>query len=559
LNVTNAIANCSTTTFLISANIFYAKFEHMKYIFVTGGVVSSLGKGLTAAALGALLEQRGLKVRLQKFDPYLNVDPGTMSPFQHGEVYVLNDGAETDLDLGHYERFTSGQLNRLNNLTSGKVYETVLAKERRGDYLGATVQVIPHVTNVIKERIYAGGGDNVDVLITELGGTIGDIEGLPFLEAMRQFALEVGRDDVLFLHCTLLPYLKAAGELKTKPSQQSVAKLREIGIQADILVCRTEQPMTDEMRQKLSLFCNVPVKAVIEEIDVETSIYELPLTLKAENIDDLVVDHLKLDAPDSDMQIWHDVVRRLKAPTHKVEIGVVGKYIELQDAYKSVYESIIHAGIANDASVHIVRLDAELIRDDPENHLGTLDGILIPGGFGDRGTEGKIAAAKFARENGIPYFGLCLGMQIAVIEYARNVAKLKDANSTEFDPNTAHPVIDIMEDQKDLTTKGGNMRLGACPCELAKDSFSYYAYGEKSIQERHRHRYEFNNTYRDQLVKSGLRIGGVNPERDLVEIIEIPDHPWYVGVQFHPEFKSKPNAAHPLFANFIAASLKYKK
>jgi CTP synthase len=531
----------------------------MKYIFVTGGVVSSLGKGLTSAALGALLEQRGLKVRLQKFDPYLNVDPGTMSPFQHGEVYVLNDGAETDLDLGHYERFTSGQLSRLNNLTSGKVYETVLAKERRGDYLGATVQVIPHVTNVIKERIYAGGGDDVDVLITELGGTIGDIEGLPFLEAMRQFALEVGRDDVLFLHCTLLPYLKAAGELKTKPSQQSVAKLREIGIQCDILVCRTEEPMTNEMRQKLSLFCNVPVKAVIEEMDVETSIYELPLALKAENIDDLVVEHLKLDAPDSDMKVWHDVVRRLKAPSHKVEIGVVGKYIELQDAYKSVYESIVHAGIANDANVRIVRLDAEDIENDPAKYLATLDGILIPGGFGDRGTEGKIAASKFARENGIPYFGLCLGMQIAVIDYARHVAKLDDANSTEFDAKTPHPVIDIMEDQKDLTTKGGNMRLGACPCELAEDSFSIHAYGKKNIQERHRHRYEFNNAYRDQLVKAGLRIGGINPERDLVEIVEIPEHPWFVGVQFHPEFQSKPNAAHPLFANFIAAALKYKK
>lgn len=531
----------------------------MKYIFVTGGVVSSLGKGLTSAALGALLEQRGLKVRLQKFDPYLNVDPGTMSPFQHGEVYVLNDGAETDLDLGHYERFTSGELSRLNNLTSGKVYETVLAKERRGDYLGATVQVIPHVTNVIKERIYAGGGDDVDVLITELGGTIGDIEGLPFLEAMRQFALEVGRNDVLFLHCTLLPYLKAAGELKTKPSQQSVAKLREIGIQADILVCRTEEPMTNEMRQKLSLFCNVPVKAVIEEMDVETSIYELPLALKAENIDDLVVEHLGLDAPDSDMKVWHDVVRRLKAPSHKVEIGVVGKYIELQDAYKSVYESIIHAGIANDANVRIVRIDAEDIEANPAKHLATLDGILIPGGFGDRGTEGKIAAARFARENDIPYFGLCLGMQIAVIEYARNVAKLENANSTEFDANTEHPVIDIMEDQKDLTTKGGNMRLGACPCELAEDSFSYHAYGQKNIEERHRHRYEFNNTYRDQLKEAGLRIGGVNPERDLVEIVEIPEHPWYVAVQFHPEFKSKPNAAHPLFANFIAAALKYKK
>ncbi|MEN8661680.1 MAG: CTP synthase [Lentimonas sp.] len=531
----------------------------MKYIFVTGGVVSSLGKGLTSAALGAILEQRGLKVRLQKFDPYLNVDPGTMSPFQHGEVYVLNDGAETDLDLGHYERFTSGELSRLNNLTSGKVYETVLKKERRGDYLGATVQVIPHVTNVIKQRIYDGAGDDVDVLITELGGTTGDIEGLPFLEAMRQFALEVGRDDVLFLHCTLLPYLKAAGELKTKPSQQSVAKLREIGIQPDILVCRTEHPMTDDMRQKLSLFCNVPVKAVIEEMDVETSIYELPIALKDENIDDLVVDLLNLDAPDSDMKVWHDVVSHLKAPSHTATIGVVGKYIELQDAYKSVYESIIHAGIANDAKVRIVRIDAEEIEKDPAKHLAELDGILIPGGFGDRGTEGKIMAAQFARENDIPYFGLCLGMQIAVIEFARNVAGLAKANSVEFNSKTPHPVIDIMEDQKDLTTKGGNMRLGACPCKLSKDSFSYHAYGTEMVEERHRHRFEFNNAYRDQLEKAGLRIAGTNPERDLVEIVEIAEHPWFVAVQFHPEFKSKPNAAHPLFANFIAAALKYKK
>ncbi|MCH2036632.1 MAG: CTP synthase [Puniceicoccaceae bacterium] len=531
----------------------------MKYIFVTGGVVSSLGKGLTAAALGALLEQRGLRVRLQKFDPYLNVDPGTMSPFQHGEVYVLNDGAETDLDLGHYERFTTGELSRLNNLTSGQVYEKVILKERRGDYLGATVQVIPHVTNEIKDRIYKGTSDDVNVLITELGGTIGDIEGLPFLEAMRQFALEVDREDVLFLHCTLLPYLKAAGELKTKPSQQSVAKLREIGIQPDILVCRTEEPMTDEMREKLSLFCNVPVRAVIEEMDVQTSIYELPLALKAEKVDDLVVEHLKLKAPDSDMQIWHDVVRRLKAPSHEVEIGVVGKYIELQDAYKSVYESIIHAGIANDSAVHIVRLDAEDIEKDPAKYLANLDGILIPGGFGDRGTEGKIAAAKFAREQGIPYFGLCLGMQIAVIEFARHVAGLKDANSTEFNAATEYPVIDIMEDQKDLATKGGNMRLGACPCTLSDDSFSIHAYGQANIEERHRHRYEFNNAFRDQLKKSGLRIAGTNPDRDLVEIIEIAEHPWFVGVQFHPEFKSKPNAAHPLFANFIATALKYKK
>ncbi|MEM8867108.1 MAG: CTP synthase [Verrucomicrobiota bacterium] len=531
----------------------------MKYIFVTGGVVSSLGKGLTSGALGALLEQRGLEVHIQKFDPYLNVDPGTMSPFQHGEVYVLDDGAETDLDLGHYERFTSGKLSRLNNLTSGQVYENVIQKERRGDYLGATVQVIPHVTNEIKDRIYAGGGDDVDVLVTELGGTIGDIEGLPFLEAMRQFALEVGRNNVLFLHCTLLPYLKAAGELKTKPSQQSVAKMREIGIQPDILVCRTEQPMTNEMRQKLSLFCNVPAKAVIEEMDVETSIYELPLALKAENLDDLIVDHLQLDAPDTDMHVWHDVVRRLKAPSHKVEIGVVGKYIELQDAYKSVYESITHAGIANDAAVRIVRLDAEDIEQDPKKHLGSLDGILIPGGFGDRGTEGKIAAAKYARESGIPYFGLCLGMQIAVIEYARSVAGLENANSTEFDEATPHPVIAIMEDQKTVTRKGGSMRLGACPCQLSPDSFSYHAYDKQMVNERHRHRYEFNNTYREQLETSGLRIAGINPERNLVEIIEIPDHPWFVAVQFHPEFQSKPNDAHPLFANFIAAALKYKQ
>lgn len=535
------------------------QYKHVKYIFVTGGVVSSLGKGLTAGAIGALLEQRGLRVRMQKFDPYLNVDPGTMSPFQHGEVYVLDDGAETDLDLGHYERFTSGNLSRLNNLTSGQVYETVIQKERRGDYLGATVQVIPHVTNEIKARIYAGGGEDVDVLITELGGTIGDIEGLPFLEAMRQFALEVGRDRVVFLHCTLLPYLKAAGELKTKPSQQSVAKLREIGIQPDILVCRTEKPMNNEMRQKLSLFCNVPVKAVIEECDVETSIYELPLALKAENVDDLIIEHLHLKAPDNEMKAWHDVVRRLKAPSHKVEIGVVGKYIELQDAYKSVYESITHAGISNDCAVRVVRLDAEEIEKTPKKYLASLDGILIPGGFGDRGTEGKIAAAQFARENDIPYFGLCLGMQISVIEFARNVAGLEDANSTEFDLNTAHPVIDIMEDQKDLLTKGGNMRLGAYPCRLSEDSLSYHAYGKQDIDERHRHRYEFNNKYRDQLIDAGLRIAGVNPDRDLVEIVEMPDHPWFVGVQFHPEFKSKPHAAHPLFANFIAAALKYKK
>jgi len=485
--------------------------------------------------------------------------PGTMSPFQHGEVYVLDDGAETDLDLGHYERFTSGKLSRRNNLTSGQVYESVIKKERRGDYLGSTVQVIPHVTNEIKERIYGGGGDDVDVLITELGGTIGDIEGLPFLEAIRQFVLEVERKNVLFLHCTLIPYLKAAGELKTKPSQQSVARLREIGIQCDILVCRTEKPMNYEMRRKLSLFCNVPVKSVIEECDVETSIYELPLALKSENLDDIVVENLKLDAPDRGMKDWTEIVRRIKAPRKKVEIGVVGKYIELQDAYKSVYESITHAGIANDAFVRVIRLDAEEVESNPEKHLSALNGILIPGGFGDRGTEGKIAAAHFARENGVPYFGLCLGMQIAVIEFARNVAKLKDANSIEFDADTPHPVISLMETQKELTSKGGTMRLGAYPCKLDKDSLSFQAYQQEIIHERHRHRFEFNNAYRDTLKSEGLVIGGINPESDLVEIVEIKNHPWFVAVQFHPEFKSKPNVAHPLFASFIKATIGHKQ
>lgn len=531
----------------------------MKYIFITGGVVSSLGKGLTAAALGALLELRGLTVRIQKFDPYLNVDPGTMSPFQHGEVYVLDDGAETDLDLGHYERFTSGALSRFNNLTSGQIYESVIQKERRGDYLGKTVQVIPHVTNEIKDRIHAAGRD-VDVLITEIGGTIGDIEGLPFLEAMRQFALEVGKSNVLFIHCTLIPYLSAAGELKTKPSQQSVAKMREIGIQPDILVCRTEKPINQEIRQKLSLFCNVPLKAVIEEQDVDFSIYELPLMLAAENMDQLVVDALGLNKAPQPLDEWKKVVRRLKYPSHRVDIGVVGKYIELQDAYKSVYESLTHGGIANDCGINIIRLDSEAIEDEgPGEHLKGLHGILIPGGFGDRGIEGKITAARHARENMIPYFGLCLGMQIAVIEYARNVAGFPKANSTEFDPETPDPVIAIMEEQKEITHKGASMRLGAYPCRLVTDTLAAAAYGIPEVSERHRHRYEYNNHYRDILVRSGLRVGGVNPERDLVEIVEVIDHPWMLGVQFHPEFQSKPNRAHPLFTAFIKAALARKQ
>ncbi|HLP03457.1 MAG TPA: CTP synthase [Opitutaceae bacterium] len=528
----------------------------MKYIFVTGGVVSSLGKGLTAASLGALLEARGLIVRIQKFDPYLNVDPGTMSPFQHGEVYVLDDGAETDLDLGHYERFTSGKLSRMNSLSSGQIYEAVIAKERRGDYLGKTVQVIPHVTNEIKNRIYAGG-EGVDILITEIGGTTGDIEGLPFLEAMRQFALEVGPGNVCFIHVTLVPYLGAAGELKTKPTQQSVAKLREIGIQPHVLVCRCDHPLPKDHREKLSLYCNVPTSAVIEELDVETSIYELPLALQKEKLDDLVVDILRLDAPPVKNNVWHQVVRRIKHPKHHVKVGVVGKYIELQDAYKSIYESLYHAGIANNAKVEIVRIDAQdLEQKGGLKQLAGLDAILVPGGFGDRGTEGKIAAARYARENKVPYYGICLGLQIAVIEYSRNVLGLKGANSTEFDPDTEDPVIDFMDDQRRITEKGATMRLGAYDCRLRPGTHAAKAYGRELISERHRHRYEVNNNYVEMLGDAGMVFAGVNPQRNLVEIIELKDHPWFVGVQFHPEFKSKPNQAQPLFAAFVKAALK---
>lgn len=531
----------------------------MKFIFITGGVVSSLGKGLTTAALGALLEQRGLKVMLQKFDPYLNVDSGTMNPFQHGEVYVLDDGAETDLDLGHYERFTSVKLSRQNSLTSGQIYELLISNERRGEYLGQTVQVIPHVTNEIKRRIYSVGGD-VDILVTEIGGTVGDIEGLPFLEAMRQFSLEVGKENVLFIHLTLVPYLVAAGELKTKPSQQSVARLREIGIQPDILICRTEKALPLELRQKLSLFCNVPVKAVIEEQDVEHSIYELPLMLEQENLDDLVIELLNLGDYPQVENGWDNVVRRLKYPAHRVDIGVVGKYIELQDAYKSVYESLTHGGIANDCAINIHRIDSESLEEgDHHRRLLELDGILVPGGFGSRGIEGKILAAKLARESKVPYFGLCLGMQIAVIEFARSVIEIEGANSTEFADEGTDPVIDIMEDQKSLVEKGATMRLGAYDCELVNCSRTQKAYGEERVRERHRHRYEFNNKYRERFEEAGFRVAGINPKSDLVEIMELVDHPWYIGVQFHPEFQSKPREAHPLFASFVAAALNRRK
>ena len=528
----------------------------MKFIFVTGGVVSSLGKGLTAASLGTLLENRGLKVSLQKFDPYLNVDPGTMSPYQHGEVYVLDDGAETDLDLGHYERFTNVQLTRLNNLTSGQVYQTVLNNEREGKYLGKTVQVIPHVTDEIKRRMYVlGEQSGADVIITEIGGTTGDIEGLPFLEAMREFALEVGPTNALFVHVTYVPFIKAAGELKTKPTQQSVAKLREIGIAPHIVVCRCEKPLDKEVRQKISLFCNVPFEAVVEEQDVDHTIYEVPLMLQRERVDELVCNLLRLDAPPAKMGHWQEIIRKLIAPQGRVRIGVVGKYIELQDAYKSVYEAISHGGIANDCGVEIQKVDSEDIeRDGAEKHLKGLGGILVPGGFGERGIEGKIAAARYARENQVPYLGLCLGMQIATIEFARNVLKLAKAHSTEFDPNTPHPVIAMLDSQTKVTKKGGTMRLGAQPCQLVVGTKTARLYGAFVINERHRHRYEFNNAYRERFLKADFGFSGHTPDGRLVEIIELPNHPFFIASQFHPEFRSKPHQPHPLFKGFIAAA-----
>ena len=532
--------------------------KNTKFIFVTGGVVSSLGKGLAAASLGTLLEKRGHKVILQKFDPYLNVDPGTMSPFQHGEVYVLDDGAETDLDLGHYERFTGGVLSKLNNLTSGQVYENVIKKERKGDYLGKTVQVIPHVTNEIKGRIYEVSQQmDADVIITEIGGTVGDIEGLPFLEALRQFAHEVGQENALFIHVTLVPYIGAAGELKTKPTQQSIAKLREIGIQPQVILCRSELQIETDVREKISMFCNVPSKAVIECRDVPHSIYELPLYLHEEKLDDIVCDRLGLPQKKPNLEAWKDFVWRVIDPSHETRIGVVGKYIELQDAYKSIYEALTHAGAANDTRVIVERIDAEDLENEAnlEERLDGIDGLLIPGGFGDRGIEGKIKAAQFARTRGIPYFGICLGMQIATIEFARNVANLKNANSTEFDQHTMHPVICLLEEQKSVTHKGASMRLGTWVCDLKPGTKSYELYKSSTINERHRHRFEFNGDYRKQLEKAGLIIAGTSPDGMLVEIIELPNHPYYVAAQFHPEFLSRPNSSHPLFKGFVAASL----
>ena len=534
------------------------KSRKTKFIFVTGGVVSSLGKGLAAASLGTLLEKRGHKVLLQKFDPYLNVDPGTMSPFQHGEVYVLDDGAETDLDLGHYERFTSGVLSKLNNLTSGQVYETVIKKERKGDYLGKTVQVIPHVTNEIKGRIYeVEKRMDADIIITEIGGTVGDIEGLPFLEALRQFVQEVGPDNALFIHVTLVPYIGAAGELKTKPTQQSIAKLREIGIQPQVVLLRSELPVEEDARDKISMFCNVPSEAVIECRDVPHSIYELPLYLHEEKLDDIVCDRLGLPKKKPNLKAWQEFVWHVIDPSHETKIAVVGKYIELQDAYKSIYEALTHAGAANDCRVLVERIDAEDLEnvEDIEEKLDGIDGLLIPGGFGDRGTEGKINAANFARTRGIPYFGICLGMQIATIEFARNVAKLEEANSTEFDQASPHPVICLLEEQKSVTNKGASMRLGTWVCDLKPKTKSFDLYNSSTINERHRHRYEFNSDYREKLEKAGLIIAGTSPDGSLVEIIELDNHPFYVGAQFHPEFLSKPNYSHPLFRGFVAAAL----
>ena len=527
-----------------------------KHVIITGGVVSSLGKGLTTACIGALLEARGLRIRIQKFDPYINVDAGTMNPFQHGEVYVTVDGGETDLDLGHYERYTSAPLSRSSNVTSGRIYQNVISKERKGAYLGGCVQVVPHITNEVKANIRQWDGPEVDVVLSELGGTAGDIEGAAFLESFRQFAYEHGRDNTVFIHLTLVPFLRASGELKTKPTQQSVGILRQIGIQPDMLVCRTEKTITQEMRDKIAMFCNVEKKFVFEERDVENTIYELPQVLHDEGLDDALIARLGLPAGPANLEPWQEVVHTVTNPTATVDVAVVGKYVELKDAYKSVYESIDHAGIANKVEVKIHRINAEELTDENVGkRLRGMSGILVPGGFGERGIEGKISAVRFARENKIPYYGLCLGMQIAVIDFARNVAGMADANSSEFSKETTHPVISLLKDQRDLKNMGGTMRLGAQPCKLVEGTVARAAYGTEMVHERHRHRYEFNNDFRSQLIERGLVVSGVNPELDLVEIVELKDHPFFVGVQFHPEFQSKPLKPHALFTAFVKAAV----
>jgi len=531
-----------------------------KYIFVTGGVVSSLGKGITAASVGRLLKNRGLSVTIQKFDPYINVDPGTMSPYQHGEVFVTDDGAETDLDLGHYERMIDASLTRTNNVTTGQIYWSVLSKERRGDYLGGTVQVIPHITDEIKERIHRVAKETkADVVIIEVGGTVGDIESLPFLEAIRQFKTDAGRENVMYIHVTLIPYLAAAKEMKTKPTQHSVKELRSVGIQPDVIVCRTERELTEDMKAKIALFCDIEQRAVIQNLDAET-IYEVPMLLGEQGLDTIIIERLGLKCRDIDWTEWQAIIDRIKHPRDTVTIAIVGKYIALKDAYMSVIEALRHGGIANDVAVDIKYVYSEdLEKHDPADYLAAVDGIVVPGGFGYRGIEGKINAARYCRENMVPYLGLCLGMQIAVVEFARNVCGLEAANSSEFVPDTAHPVIDLLPEQRNVSDKGGTMRLGVYPCKLDPESRAFAAYGDEVIYERHRHRFEFNNEYRELMTARGLRTSGLSPDGRLVEISEIDGHPWFVGTQFHPELKSRPTNPHPLFAGLVKAALVRKQ
>ncbi|OEF96756.1 CTP synthase [Desulfuribacillus alkaliarsenatis] len=531
-----------------------------KYIFITGGVVSSLGKGITAASLGRLLKNRGLKVIIQKFDPYINVDPGTMSPYQHGEVFVTDDGAETDLDLGHYERFIDVNLSKYNNVTSGKIYWSVISKERKGDYLGGTVQVIPHITNEIKERIFMAAKEtSPDVVITEIGGTVGDIESLPFLEAIRQIKSNIGRENVMYIHVTLLPYLNKAGEIKTKPTQHSVKELRSIGIQPNVIVTRTEQMISDDLKAKLAQFCDIDQDAVIQACDADV-LYEVPLNLQAEGLDEYVVSHLQLKCePKADMTEWIQLVNRVKNLTKTVKIAIVGKYVALHDAYLSIAEALNHAGIQHGYKVDISWVQSEDVNEENvADLLKNVDGILVPGGFGDRGVEGKVATIKYARENKIPFFGICLGMQVAVIEFARNVLNMQGAHSTEFDSETEFPVIDLLPDQKDVEDMGGTMRLGLYPCKVPEDTKAYEAYNDELVYERHRHRYEFNNQFREAMQAGGMVFSGTSPNGRLVEIIELKDHPWFVACQFHPEFISRPNRPQPLFAKFVEATVATK-
>lgn len=531
-----------------------------KFIFITGGVVSSLGKGITAASLGCLLKSRGVSVSILKLDPYINVDPGTMSPYQHGEVFVTDDGAETDLDLGHYERFIDVNLSKNNNVTTGKIYWSVITKERKGDYLGGTVQVIPHITNEIKERIHRVAKESqANVVIVEVGGTVGDIESLPFLEAIRQFKNDVGRDDVMYIHVTLMPFIGAATELKTKPTQHSVKELRGIGIQPDVIVCRSEKPLSDELKAKIALFCDIRKEAVIPNLDAET-IYEVPLLLEQAGLDEIVINRLNLKCTERDLKEWREIVAKMKAPKHNVTIAIVGKYVALPDAYLSVAEALRHGGLPHDTQVQIKWIDSEQIEaKGVEKVLGQVDGILVPGGFGNRGIEGKIEAIRWAREKKIPFLGICLGMQCAIIEYSRNVCGMAGANSSEFNPDTEYPVIDLLPEQKEIEDMGGTMRLGLDPVRIQPGCLAFQAYQQELIYERHRHRYEVNNEYLATLQDKGLKISGILPDRQLVEIIELPEHPWFVATQFHPEFKSRPNRPQPLFRDFVGAALKYSQ